>query len=145
MSETRTVHIGCDHAAVDLKNLLAKTMADQGITVVDHGTMTSESCDYPDIAHDLCAAVENEDSSGVLICGTGIGMSMAANRHPGIRAALCTTELHARLSRQHNNANVLCLGARMTGVELAKAILEAFLTTAFDGGRHLRRVRKISL
>lgn len=145
MSEQRTVHVGCDHAAVDLKKVLARELEELGCTVVDHGTMTSDSCDYPDIAHDLCCAVEKEGSTGVLLCGTGIGMSMAANHHPGIRAALCTTELHAKLARRHNNANVLCMGARMTGVELAKAILEAFMTTQFEGGRHLRRINKIPL
>ena len=139
----QNIHIGCDHAALDLKNIIIRQLEDRGLTVTDHGTYTQESCDYPDIAHDVAQAVEKENGTGILLCGTGIGMSMAANHHKGIRAALCTTELHAKLARRHNDANILCLGARMTGVELAKAIVEAFLTTGFEGGRHKRRIDKI--
>ena len=137
------IHIGCDHAALDLKNIIIRQLEERGLTVTDHGTYTPESCDYPDIAHDVAQAVEKETGTGILLCGTGIGMSMAANHHKGIRAALCTTELHAKFARRHNDANILCLGARMTGVELAKAIVEAFLTTDFEGGRHKRRLDKI--
>ena len=136
------IHIGCDHAALDLKNIIIRQLEERGLTVTDHGTYTPESCDYPDIAHDVAQAVEKENGTGILLCGTGIGMSMAANHHKGIRAALCTTELHAKLARRHNDANILCLGARMTGVELAQDI-EAFLTTGFEGGRHKRRIDKI--
>lgn len=139
----QNIHIGCDHAALDLKNIIIRQLEERGLTVTDHGTYTPESCDYPDIAHDVAQAVEKESGTGILLCGTGIGMSMAANHHKGIRAALCTTELHAKLARRHNDANILCLGARMTGVELAKAIVEAFLTTGFEGGRHKRRIDKI--
>ncbi len=139
----QNIHIGCDHAALDLKNIIIRQLEERGLTVTDHGTYTPESCDYPDIAHDVAQAVEKENGTGILLCGTGIGMSMAANHHKGIRAALCTTELHAKLARRHNDANILCLGARMTGVELAKAIVEAFLTTGFEGGRHKRRIDKI--
>ena len=139
----QNIHIGCDHAALDLKNIIIRQLEERGLTVTDHGTYTPESCDYPDIAHDVAQAVEKENGKGILLCGTGIGMSMAANHHKGIRAALCTTELHAKLARRHNDANILCLGARMTGVELAKAIVEAFLTTGFEGGRHKRRIDKI--
>ncbi len=139
----QNIHIGCDHAALDLKNIIIRQLEDRGLTVTDHGTYTPESCDYPDIAHDVAQAVEKENGTGILLCGTGIGMSMAANHHKGIRAALCTTELHAKFARRHNDANILCLGARMTGVELAKAIVEAFLTTDFEGGRHKRRIDKI--
>ena len=138
----QNIHIGCDHAALDLKNIIIRQLEERGLTVTDHGTYTSESCDYPDIAHDVAQAVEKENGTGILLCGTGIGMSMAANHHKGIRAALCTTELHAKFARRHNDANILCLGARMTGVELAKAIVEAFLTTGFEGGRHKRRIDK---
>lgn len=142
---SRIFHIGCDHAAVDLKLTLIKLLEEHGLEVKDHGTYTKESCDYPDIAHEVAKAVEQEqDGRGMLICGTGIGMSITANRHAGIRAALCTTELHAKFARRHNNANILCLGARMTGVELAKAITEAFLTTEFEGGRHQRRIDKMA-
>ena len=139
----QNIHIGCDHAALDLKNIIIRQLEERGLTVTDHGTYTPESCDYPDIAHDVAQAVEKEIGTGILLCGTGIGMSMAANHHKGIRAALCTTELHAKFARRHNDANILCLGARMTGVELAKAIVEAFLTTDFEGGRHKRRIDKI--
>lgn len=139
----QNIHIGCDHAALDLKNIISRQLEERGLTVTDHGTYTPESCDYPDIAHDVAQAVEKETGTGILLCGTGIGMSMAANHHKGIRAALCTTELHAKFARRHNDANILCLGARMTGVELAKAIVEAFLTTDFEGGRHKRRIDKI--
>lgn len=139
----QNIHIGCDHAALDLKNIIIRQLEERGLTVTDHGSYTPESCDYPDIAHDVAQAVEKENGTGILLCGTGIGMSMAANHHKGIRAALCTTELHAKFARRHNDANILCLGARMTGVELAKAIVEAFLTTGFEGGRHKRRIDKI--
>ena len=139
----QNIHIGCYHAALDLKNIIIRQLEERGLTVTDHGTYTPESCDYPDIAHDVAQAVEKENGTGILLCGTGIGMSMAANHHKGIRAALCTTELHAKFARRHNDANILCLGARMTGVELAKAIVEAFLTTGFEGGRHKRRIDKI--
>ena len=139
----QNIHIGCDHAALDLKNIIIRQLEERGLTVTDHGTYTPESCDYPDIAHDVAQAVEKENGTGILLCGTGIGMSMAANHHKGIRAALCTTELHAKFARRHNDANILCLGARMTGVELSKAIIEAFLTTGFEGGRHTRRIYKI--
>ena len=139
----QNIHIGCDHAALDLKNIIIRQLEERGLTVTDHGTYTPESCDYPDIAHDVAQAVEKENGTGILLCGTGIGMSMAANHHKGIRAALCTTELHAKFARRHNDANILCLGARMTGVDLAKAIVEAFLTTNFEGGRHKRRIDKI--
>ena len=139
----QNIHIGCDHAGLDLKNIIICQLEERGLTVTDHGTYTPESCDYPDIAHDVAQAVEKENGTGILLCGTGIGMSMAANHHKGIRAALCTTELHAKFARRHNDANILCLGARMTGVELTKAIVEAFLTTGFEGGRHKRRIDKI--
>ncbi len=134
-----TLYIASDHAGFSLKELLKKTV--EGYTIHDIGPFNEESCDYPVFAHELSLSVEKDPASrGILICGTGLGMSMAANRHAGIRAALCTTELHARLARQHNNANVLCLGARMTGTELAKAIVTAFLETDFEGGRHERRL-----
>ncbi|HJA79287.1 ribose 5-phosphate isomerase B [uncultured Desulfovibrio sp.] len=139
-----TLHIACDHAGLELKETLKTALAARGFNLVDHGTRSAESCDYPQYAHALCAAVEAENGRGILICGTGIGMSMAANRHAGIRAALCTTELHARLTRRHNNANVLCLGARVTGVELALAIMNAFLDTDFEGGRHQRRIDQLN-
>lgn len=136
----KRLHIASDHAGVALKSALRHHLAQQGYETVDHGAHSDASCDYPAFAHALSHAVEQENGRGILICGTGIGMSMAANRHAGIRAALCTTELHARLARRHNNANVLCLGARMTGDILAQAIVDAFLATDFEGGRHQRRL-----
>lgn len=138
----RTLHLACDHAGVELKEQLKEHLAKvfPDLEFVDHGTNDSNSCDYPVFAHALCRAVIAEKSFGILICGTGIGMSIAANRWQEIRAALCFTELHAQLTREHNNANVLCLGARMTGIALACAIAETFLKTDFAGGRHQRRI-----
>ncbi|MCD7984124.1 MAG: ribose 5-phosphate isomerase B [Desulfovibrio sp.] len=138
------IHLASDHAGFDLKATLAQQLTGLGYEVVDDGTHSKESCDYPVFAHKLCEAVEREHCLGILVCGTGIGMSLAANRHPGIRAALCATELHARLSRRHNNANVLCLGSRVTGVELALAIMGAFLESQFEGGRHQRRLDQLN-
>lgn len=138
------LHIASDHAGVALKAAISRHLARQGYEIVDLGPDSEANCDYPIFAHALCAAVEKENGRGILICGTGIGMSMAANRHAGIRAALCTTELHARLTRQHNDANVLCLGARMTGDMLALAIVDAFLAAEFEGGRHQRRLDQLS-
>ena len=134
------IHLASDHAGFDLKATLAQHLTGLCYEVIDDGTYSKDSCDYPVFAHKLCEAVELENCPGILICGTGIGMSLAANRHPGIRAALCTTELHARFGRRHNNANVLCLGARVTGVELALAIVGTFLENQFEGGRHQRRL-----
>lgn len=138
------VHLASDHAGYALKDLLARELAGQGYQVRDHGTDSEASCDYPVFAHRLCAALTAEGGLGILVCGSGIGMSIAANRHADIRAALCTTELHARLSRRHNNANVLCLGARLTGTDLARAITAAFLETGFEGGRHQRRLDQLA-
>lgn len=136
--------MGCDHAGFELKNLLCRTLAPLGFNITDHGTMSKDSCDYPIIAQKVCKAVVGDKSCGILICGTGIGMSIAANRFNHIRAALCCTELHARLARRHNDANILCLGARMTGDELAIAICMAFLESDFEGGRHQRRIELLN-
>ena len=111
-----------------------------GYSVEDSGVNTAESCDYPVFAQKVCEQVLAANCPGLLICGTGIGMSMAANRTKGIRAALCGTEIQARLAREHNDANILCLGARITGTELALAILKTFLEGKFAGGRHKRRI-----
>lgn len=140
----RRIHIASDHAGFALKQILARHLADRGCDVMDHGAFTEESCDYPVMAHKLCHAVAREKCLGILVCGSGIGMSMAANRHSEIRAALCATELHAALARRHNNANVLCIGARITGTELATAIVTAFLENSFEGGRHARRVNLLA-
>lgn len=144
MTDTVTVAIGCDHAAIDLKNQLKAKLEEKGVRVLDAGTHNADSVDYPDIAAQVCEHVQDGDAAwGVLICGSGIGMSMAANRYYGIRAALCHDVTSARLCRQHNNANILVLGARLTGVAVALDCLEAFAATPFEGGRHLKRVEKI--
>lgn len=139
----RTVYIGSDHAGFELKQILMNELKVIGIKARDMGTSSTESCDYAHIAHPLCEAVLASGESGILICGTGLGMSMAANRHKGIRAAKCDIELEARLARRHNDANVLCLGARIIGSELALAIVAAFLEGKFEGGRHERRIAQI--
>lgn len=141
----RTIHIGSDHAGFELKKLLAAELAKLGCNIIDHGANSTESCDYALIAHPLCEAVLADKSLGILICGTGLGMSMAANRHEGIRAALCCVEVMARMARRHNDANILCLGARVAGAELASAIAVAFLESEFEGGRHARRIAQIEL
>ena len=141
---TETVAVASDHAGVELKEIVTQELAARGLEVLDLGTNSSESVDYPDFGHALGEAVaDGRAARGVGICGSGIGISIAINRHPGVRAALCHDVEDARLSRQHNDANVLALGARTTGVEVAKECLKAFLDTPFDGGRHARRVEKL--
>lgn len=136
--------IASDHAAYDLKGHVIEFLKGLGHDVRDLGVDGHRSVDYPDFAHTLCRELLNEpDQLGILICGTGIGMSMAANRHPGIRAALCHDALTAEMARQHNDANVLCLGARVSGVGVAEQMIRVFLNTPFGGGRHQRRVSKI--
>ena len=136
--------IGNDHAGVELKQNLVKYLQEKGNEVINVGTDNNESVDYPDIAEAVGKLVlENKDSLGIIVCGTGIGISIAANKLKGIRAALCHNELTARLARQHNDANIISLGARIIGEDLAKACVDAFLETEFEGGRHLRRVCKI--
>jgi len=135
------IYIGSDHAGITLRTLLCEKLAREGHTLHVFGPAEGESCDYPESARAVCEKVlATPGSFGILICGTGIGMSMAANRMPGIRAALCGCEFQARACRQHNNANVLCLGERVTGPGLALSMAEQFLATDFEGGRHLRRV-----
>lgn len=139
----RKIYIGADSAGYSLKAEFCKYLAECGYEVVDCGPDSDASCHYPIYAAKVCEAVQSElDSSfGILICGTGIGMSMCANKHRGIRAALCADTYSAKMTRIHNNANVLCLGARVTGSCLAKDILDSFLSAEFeDGGRHALRV-----
>jgi len=139
-----TIAIAADHAGFDLKTELVAQLRESGYRVVDLGTDAPDSVDYPDFAHKLVDALrEGTAERGVLVCGSGIGISMAANRHRGIRAAPCYSVEAARLARQHNDANVLALGARLTDPDTAKACLTAFLETEFEGGRHQRRVDKI--
>ncbi|MCL4499567.1 MAG: ribose 5-phosphate isomerase B [Chloroflexi bacterium] len=138
------VALGADHAGFPLKEELKETLKRNGIEYVDFGTFSNESVDYPDFAGMVAEkVVAGEFDKGVLVCGSGIGVSIAANKVPGARAALCSEIETARLSRRHNDANVLTLGARFIDVELAKKILLVWLETEFEGGRHGRRVDKI--
>ncbi len=142
---SETIVIASDHRAVELKSILAKELEDLGFDVLDLGTAGPESVDYPDYAEALAAAIhDGRARRGVLMCGTGIGMSIAANRHRDVRAALVHDQMSARIARQHNNANVLVLGGNETGAETAKDCLVAFLETEFEGGRHEPRVAKMS-
>jgi len=140
MSE-ETIAIASDHAGVELKGALKAELEAMGRRVLDLGTQGPESVDYPAFADALAEALrDGRAARGVLVCGTGIGISIAANRHRHVRAALCHDSASARLARAHNDANVLALGARLTGVETAKDCVHAFFDTAFEGGRHARRV-----
>ena len=142
--QTETIAIAADHAGVDLKILLVKELTALGYSPLDLGTHSTESVDYPDFGHAVAKEIESGTAQrGIVICGSGIGISIAANRHKDIRAALCHSGLEARLARKHNDANVLALGARIIGLESAKDALRAFLSTDFEGGRHKRRVEKI--
>ncbi len=140
----QTVAIANDHAGLALKNVLLKQIDACGFSALDLGTNSTESVDYPDYGHAVANAVSDGRAKfGIAICGSGIGISIAANRHAGIRAALCSSGLAAELSRQHNDANVLCLGARLIGEAEATECVRRFLTTAFEGGRHVSRVEKL--
>ena len=138
--------IGCDHAATELKEIVKKHIEEKGYEVCDVGTYTSDSCHYPVYAHAACERIlSGECELGILICGTGIGMSMAANKHKGIRAACCSDTFSARLTREHNDANMLCFGARVVGVGLALDLVDAFLGAEYLGnGNHVVRVAMLS-
>ena len=139
------VAIGCDHGGIDLKATVVAVLEELGHTIADQGCHAGESVDYPDFADKVCDVVESGACAcGILICGTGIGMSMAANRRSKIRAALCQESYAATMSREHNDANVLCLGARIVGPGLAEDIVRIWMTTEFAGGRHQRRIEKFS-
>ena len=139
------IAIASDHAGLQLKQELIEALKTRKAEFHDHGTSSNESVDYPDFATLVAKAISGGQAEcGVLVCGTGIGMSIAANKHPGIRAAVCTNEFEARMTRAHNDANVLCLGQRVVGGGVARGILEVFLETKFEGGRHQRRVQKIN-
>jgi len=138
------VILGSDHAGFELKEKVKRTLERVGVPFEDVGTHSAESVDYPDFAHRVAEAVEGgRYRRGILVCGTGIGVSIAANRHPGVRAAVAYDEETARLSRAHNDANVLALGGRTIAPALADRIVEVWLTTPFAGGRHARRVARI--
>ena len=140
--EKRKIYIGADSAGYGLKEELKAHLATLGYTTVDCGTDSTASCHYPIFAEKVCRGVQSdlEGSFGILICGTGIGMSMCANKYHGIRAALCSDTFSARMTRAHNDANVICMGARVIGSCLATDILDSFLTAEFEGGRHQTRV-----
>jgi ribose 5-phosphate isomerase B len=139
-----SIIIGSDHAGFELKEKIRRHLASRGCRVEDAGTFSDASVNYVDVGRKVAAAVsEGRFLKGILICGSGIGMSMAANRFKGVRAALCADLLSARLSRQHNDANVLALGGRMIGDVLAMELVDTFLDTEFEGGRHLDRIRSM--
>ncbi|HHT74269.1 MAG TPA: ribose 5-phosphate isomerase B [Firmicutes bacterium] len=138
------IAIGSDHGGFHAKAEIIRFLQAEQYEVEDFGTHSAESCDYPDIAHKVGeAVVGGECDLGILICGTGIGVSIAANKVPGVRAALCSDTYSARMARAHNNSNVLCMGARVLGTGLMEDIVKAYLTGEFEGGRHARRVDKI--
>ena len=139
------IPIASDHAGLPLKQALIAALQAEGLSFDDLGTHGPESVDYPDFAHAVSAKVAGIEGFGILVCGTGIGMAIAANRHPGIRAAVLHNATEARLTRAHNNANIACLGARMVGIEVALDAIRAFLATPFEGGRHERRLQKLDL
>jgi ribose 5-phosphate isomerase B len=144
MADTRKIAIGADHGGYELKNIILEHLRQAGYTVEDFGTHSPESVDYPDYAYPVARGVAAGDYDlGILICGTGIGMSIAANKIVGVRAAVCGDTYSARMSRLHNNANILCLGGRVVGPGLALDIVDVWLSTEFEGGRHARRVEKI--
>ena len=141
------VALGCDHAGFHLKEFIKKHLEERRYNIVDHGCFDTESTDYPDYAVKVAHTVaEDPKNRGILVCGTGIGMSIAANKVRGIRAALCHNEFEAQMCREHNDANIVCLGARVLKMQrqLAIRIVEKFLRTEFEGGRHQRRVEKIA-
>jgi len=142
----KKIAIGGDHAGYDLKSELITYLEELGYTVKDYGTYSDESTDYPDYVHPLASAIENgEFEQGIILCGSANGVSMTANKHQGIRAALSWTPEIAELGRLHNNANVLAIPARYVSNEEAKKIVDAFISTDFEGGRHQRRVDKIAM
>ena len=141
-----TIAIGSDHAGFSLKEEVKSRLTEKGYTVTDFGTHSADSVDYPDFAHPVAEAVEkNKAEKGILICGSGNGVCITANKHAGVRAALCWNEELAALARQHNDANVLCIPSRFITSETAFAMVNTFISTSFEVGRHQKRVEKISL
>lgn len=138
------IAIGADHGGFELKEHIVKYLTDKGLDVKDFGTYSEASVDYPDCAAPVCKAVQDGTAQcGILICGTGIGISMAANKYKGIRAALCGDVYSAKMTKQHNNSNIICMGGRVIGRELAFMIVDAWLEAEFEGGRHQNRIDKI--
>lgn len=139
-----SIAIGSDHAGFDLKEVLITYLKNKGIKVKDCGTCSKESVDYPDYAKKVSLSIISKESElGILICGTGIGISIAANKIKGIRAALCHDAFTAKMSKLHNNANILAMGANVIGVEVAKDMVDIWLSSEFEGGRHERRINKL--
>lgn len=140
------ISIASDHGGLELKNKIAGYLVSLGHNVVDFGTYTTDSCDYPDFAHQAAEAVASgKCERGVVVCTTGIGVSMVANRHKGVRCALCTNTDQAKFTRLHNNANMIAFGQKYTTFDMAKLMLDIFLDTPFEGGRHQKRVEKIEV
>ena len=138
------IAIGCDHGGFQLKGEIISYLKEEGYEVQDFGTYSEESCDYPDYAVKVAESVASKENElGIIICGTGIGVSIVANKVPGIRAALCSDTFSAHATRQHNNANILTMGQRVVGPGLALDIVKTFLTSEYEGGRHERRIEKI--
>jgi ribose 5-phosphate isomerase B len=139
------IAIGGDHAGFDYKDTLIAYLKEKGLAAKDFGSYSKDSVDYPDFAHPVALAVEsNEYAFGILICGSANGVAITANKHQHIRAAICWAEELASLARQHNNANIICIPARFVSIDIAKAMVDQFINTAFEGGRHANRVDKIS-
>jgi ribose 5-phosphate isomerase B len=145
METSKNIALGADHAGYEYKEALKNFIHEQGYTSKDFGTHSNDSVDYPDFAHPLANAVESKEQGfGILICGSANGVAITANKHQGIRAALCWNKEVAALARQHNNANVVCLPSRFVSIDEAKEIVKTFLSTPYEGGRHDNRVNKIS-
>ena len=141
----KKIALGCDHAGFEMKDAVIAHLNARGWEVLDVGTDSADSCDYPVFAHAACKNIQRGVCDlGILICGTGIGMSLVANKHRGIRAAACSDTFSARLTRVHNNANVLCFGTRVVGIGLALDLIDNFLDAEFEGGKHERRVNMIT-
>lgn len=141
----KTIAFGCDHGGFAYKKEVIDKLISNGYTVIDCGTDSTASVDYPVYADKVCTEITSGNAQlGILICGTGIGMSIAANKHKGIRAACCENTFSARMTRMHNDSNVLCLGARVLGIELAHDMIDLFVTTEFEGGRHQNRVNMLN-
>ncbi|MBE6601249.1 MAG: ribose 5-phosphate isomerase B [Ruminococcaceae bacterium] len=141
----KIITLGCDHAGFEMKDAVIAHLNARGWEVLDVGTDSADSCDYPVFAHAACKNIQRGVCDlGILICGTGIGMSLVANKHRGIRAAACSDTFSARLTRVHNNANVLCFGTRVVGIGLALDLIDNFLDAEFEGGKHERRVNMIT-
>lgn len=141
----KKIVIACDHAGNEVKDAIIAHLTEVGYEVTDFGCDGTASVNYPDYAHLVCKAIQDKEAPlGILVCGTGIGMSMAANKHRGIRAALCENEFSAEMTRRHNDANVICMGARVISKEKAIALTDIFVTTPYEGGRHDARVAMLN-